>query len=124
MSHITKVKTQLKDGVILRKALRQLGYQIKERGSRESGEAKDVEFTARRGSTRIGFKRSRENKAFYTVLADWEEMEEHCEDVLNSIFQIYSREKIMNLARVKGYSLIKNRMDEKGQIEIILKKVV
>jgi hypothetical protein len=124
MSHITKVKTQLKDGVILRKALRQLGYQIRERGAREAGEPKYVEFTARRGSTRIGFKRSRENKAFYTVLADWEEMKEHREKVLNSIYQIYSEEKIVNLARVKGYSLIKNRMNEKGQIEIIIRKVV
>jgi hypothetical protein len=124
MSHITKVKTQLKDGVILRKALRKHAYQIRERGARESGEANDVEFTARRGSTRIGFKRSRENKAVYEMLADWEEMKEHQEDVLNSIYQIYSREKLVNLARVKGYSLMKNRMNEKGQIEIILRKVV
>ena len=124
MSHITRVKTQLKDGLILRKALRKLGYQIKERASKESGKAKGLEFTARRGNTRIGFKRSSENKAVYEMLADWEAMTEHQEEVPTAIYQIYSQEKIMDFARVKGYSLMKNRMNEKGQIEIVLRRVV
>jgi len=50
MSHITKVKTHLKDGVILRKALKKLGYQIEEYDLRQSREAKDLEFLARKVS--------------------------------------------------------------------------
>jgi hypothetical protein len=124
MSHITKVKTHLKDGTILRMALKKLGYQIEEYDLRQSKATKEVEFTARKGKMFIGFKRSRENKTVYEMLADWEEMKEHREDVMNSIYQIYSQKKIADLARVKGYSLMKNRMNEKGQIEMILRKVV
>ena len=124
MSHITKVRTQLKDGVILRKSLRKLGYQIKERGSGGTGEAKGLEFVARKGSTRIGFRRSKEDLVVYEMLADWEAMKEHREGVCNAIYQIYSQEKIVDLARVKGYSLIQNRVSENGEIEIVLRKVV
>jgi Protein of unknown function (DUF1257) len=123
MSHITKVKTHLKDGLILRKALKKLGYQIEEHDLRESRKAKDLEFIARKGKVSIGFKGSGENKSVYEMLADWEAMGTRREDPVNTIYQAYSQEKIMDLARVKGYALMKNRMNEKGQIEIVLRKV-
>jgi hypothetical protein len=123
MSHITKVKTHLKDGGILRKALTKLGYQIQEYDLRQSRKVKDLEFIARKGKVSIGFKGSGENKAVYEMLADWERMSAKREDVINSIYQTYSQEKIMDLAGVKGYSLMKNRVNEKGQIEIVLRKV-
>ena len=50
MSHITKVKTHLKDGLILRRALKKMGYQIEEYDLRQSREAKDLEFLARKVS--------------------------------------------------------------------------
>ena len=123
MSHITKVKTHLKDGLTLRKALKKLGYQLEEYDLRQSREAKDLEFMARKGKVSIGFKSSSENKALYEMLADWEAMGTRREDLVNTIYQSYSQEKIMDLARVKGYSLMKNKMNEKGQIEIVLRKV-
>lgn len=123
MSHITKVKTHLKDGVILRKALKKLGYQVEEYDLRQSGEEKDLKFVARKGEVSIGFKDSRENKALYEMLADWEAMKAKGEHVINAIYQTYSQEKILHLASVKGYSLMKNRMNEKGQIEMVLRKV-
>jgi hypothetical protein len=123
MSHVTKVKTHLKDGLILRKALKKLGYQVEEYDLRRSSKAIDLEFVARKGKVSIGFKGSRENKALYEMLADWEAMGTRREDLVNTIYQAYSQEKIMDLARVKGYSLMKNRMNEKGQIEIVLRKV-
>ena len=123
MSHITKVKTHLKDGLILRRALKKMGYQIEEYDLRQSREAKDMEFMARKGEVSIGFKGSRENKVVYEMLADWEAMNAKREDVVNAIYQVYSQEKIMDLARVKGYSLMKNRTNEKGQIEIVLRKL-
>ena len=124
MSHITKVKTQLKDGVILRTALKKLGYLITEGRSGDTGKAKNLEFSARKGGTRIGFKRSGENSDVYEMLADWQAMREHREDVLKGIYQIYSQEKILHLARMKGYSLIKDRINEKGQIEMVLRKAI
>jgi len=123
MSHITKVKTHLKDGLILRKALKKLGYQLEEYDLRQSWEAKNLEFMARKGKVSIGFKGFREDKSVYEMHADWEAMNAKREDVINAIYQTYSQEKIMDLAQVKGYSLMKNRMNEKGQIEIVLRKV-
>ena len=123
MSHITKVKTHLKDGLILRKALTKLGYQIEEYDLRQSREGKNLEFMARKGKVSIGFKGSRENKAPYEMMADWETMEAKGEHVINAIYQTYSQKKILHLASVKGYSLIRNNMNAKGQIEIVLRKV-
>ena len=123
MSHITKVKTHLKDGVILRKALKRLGYQIQEYDLRQAREAKDLEFVARKGKVSIGFKGSAENESVYEMLGDWEAMKAKGKDVINTIYQVYSQEKIMDLARVKGYSLIRNSMNAKGQIEMVLRKV-
>jgi hypothetical protein len=123
MSHVTKVKTHLKDGLVLRTALKKLGYQVEEYDLRQSSGGKDLEFVAKKGKVSIGFKGSRENKALYEMLADWEAMGTRREDLVNTIYQAYSQEKIMDLARAKGYSLMKNRMNEKGQIEIVLRKV-
>jgi hypothetical protein len=123
MSHITKVKTNLRDGVILRNALTKLGYRIEEYDLRRSRKATDLEFLAQKGKISIGFKGSRENKAHYEMLADWEAMGTRREALVHTIYQAYSQEKIMDLARVKGYSLMKNRMNEKGQIEIVLRKM-
>ena len=123
MSHITKVKTHLKDGLILRKALEKLVYKLLEYDLRQSREAKDIEFLARKGKLSIGFKGSRENKSVYEMLADWEVINAKRQDVINAIYQVYSQEKIMELARVKGYSLMKNSVNAKGQIELVLRKV-
>ena len=123
MSHITKVKTHLKDGLILRKALEKLGYQLREYDLRQSREAKDIEFLARKGKLSIRFRGSREDKSVYEMLADWEVINAKRDDMINAIYQVYSQEKIMELARVKGYSLMKNSVNTKGQIEMVLRKV-
>ena len=123
MSHITKVKTHLKDGLILRKALKKLGYQLREYDLSQSREGKDIEFLARKGKLSIGFRGSREDKSVYEMLADWEVINAKRQDVINAIYQVYSQEKIMELARVKGYSLMKNSANAKGQIELVLRKV-
>ena len=123
MSHITKVKTHLKDGLILRKALKKLGYQIEECDLSQSRKRKQVEFMARKGNVSIGFKGSTEDKSVYEMLADWEVINAKRDDMINAIYQVYSQEKIMELARVKGYSLMKNTVNTKGQIEMVLRRV-
>jgi hypothetical protein len=123
MSHITKVKTHLKDGLVLRKALKRLGFQLREYDLSQSREGKDIEFLARKGKLSIRFRGSREDKSVYEMLADWEVINAKRDDMINAICQVYSQEKIMELARVKGYSLMKNSMNAKGQIEMVLRKV-
>lgn len=123
MSHITKVKTHLKDGVILRKALTKMGYQIEECDLRQTWKAEGLEFVARKAKISIGFKQSGGKPSAYEMLADWDAVPAKGKDVINAVYQVYSQEKIMDMARVKGYSLTRNRMNEKGQIEMVLRKM-
>jgi len=51
------------------------------------------------------------------MLADWEVIKAKREDVISAIYQVYSQEKIMDLARVKGYALMKNSMMPKGKLK-------
>jgi len=127
MSHITKVKTQLKDGQVLRKALKKLCYRVEEGGFRyHSGRlerVENLELIARKGSEQIGFKRSGSDDGCYEMLADWGSLKGRREELVNQILQVYSQEKILHLARLKGYAIIKNKTNRAGQIEIVLRKV-
>ncbi|MBN2032277.1 MAG: hypothetical protein JW836_03295, partial [Deltaproteobacteria bacterium] len=61
MSHITKVKTLLKDGIILRRTLQKLGYRVGEGGSTSGPhrlrETRNLELIAGKNGLRIGFRR-------------------------------------------------------------------
>lgn len=126
MSHITK-KTHLKDRRVLVKTLEKLGYRIGEGrsrpGLRRLGEIRNLDLVAGKNGFWIGFRRAVESDGPYEMLADWPSHRGRKEEVVREIHQIYSQEKILELAKVKGYALMKNRMNEKGQIEIVLRKV-
>ena len=127
MSHITKIKTELKDGDVLRKALRKLGYDLREGGvvtggyRRERG--KDVEILATKGILGIGFKRSESDHNPYEIIADWDGSRKKQKKIVNNIYQTYSQEKVVKAARSRGYSIIMNHTNQNGQIEIVLRKV-
>ena len=127
MSHVTKVKTRLKDAQVLRQSLEKIGYHVREGGviSGQSSSRKGhaVEILARKGGSRIGFRRSAD-EASYEVLADWELQKKGRQTVINEILQAYSREKVIKLAGNKGYSVIGNRTNRHGQVEIVLRKAV
>jgi hypothetical protein len=121
MSHITKVKTQLKDNLVLKSVLKNLGYVIEEGGFLIHGrESVKVEFTASRKDLSIGFNRTDQDND-YEVFADWHRATK--QKLLGEIFQGYSREKIIKMARLRGYSVIQNRVDQNGRIEMVLRKV-
>jgi hypothetical protein len=126
MSHITTVKTKLKDEQILRQALKKIGYHIQDGGIIVGGyiseKGKSVEIIAKKNEYRIGFKRS--NNHYYEISADWEVQEKTRANIINEIFQAYSSEKVIHMARLKGYSVMQNRAMQNDQIEIILRKVV
>ena len=127
MSHITKVKTRLKDGQVLRQVLRDLRYNVYEGGiiSSPYGEMQRqaVEFVAIKRGRRIGFNRSEGNGIFYEMLADWQVMNKSKKVISNEIFQAYSCEKVIQAARRKGYSVMRNSVNRAGQVEISLRKV-
>ena len=126
MSHITKVRTRLRDGQVLRETLKGLGYEVFERGilsnGSSSGHGRRVNILAKKRGYKIGFMRPTEAHPF-DVLADWEIQKRHREDILNEIFQAYSLKKIRKAARIRGYVIVKNRTNQKGQIEMTLRKV-
>jgi hypothetical protein len=70
----------------------------------------------------LGFRRGKEEGP-YEMLADWDGQRKTREKVLGEIHQAYSQEKILDLARVRGYAVTKNRVNEKGQIEMVLRKL-
>jgi predicted regulator of amino acid metabolism with ACT domain len=125
MSHITKVKTKLKDDQVLRRSLAKMGYNIIEAGQsygRISGTIKDIEFVASKTGERLAFKRVSGDDC-YEIFADWQEIRRGQQDIVNGITQVYSQEKIIDMAYSRGYSVITNRTNNKGQIEMVLRKV-
>ena len=126
MSHITKIKTQLKDGQVLRKTLLELGYHVKEGGAVSGGYGRgrlNVEILATNSGQAIGFNRSGADPDPYDIIADWNGNQRKQHQLVNDIFQTYSQEKVMKAARSKGYSIITNHMNQNGQIEMVLRKV-
>lgn len=127
MSHITKVKTRLKDKQILCETLKKIGYHLHEGGviisAYRSRQRQKVEMVAEKNGKRLGFRRSVSDDNCYEILADWETQKGGREEIVNEIFQIYSSEKVIKTARLKGYSLMQNRTNRNGQIEITLRKV-
>ncbi|MBN1276942.1 MAG: DUF1257 domain-containing protein [Deltaproteobacteria bacterium] len=127
MSHITKVKTRLKDEDVLKFVLEKTGFKLNRRGStsRINGTGRDVtvEFTAAGDGQVIGFRRSKADDDYFEILADWNVGKKKREEILNRIYQAYSSEKVIRSARLKGYSVITNRTNMNGQVEIVLRKV-
>jgi len=127
MSHITRIKTELKDGDVLRKVLMELGYDLKEGGVITGGygrkRGKDVEIFATKGWLDIGFKRSASDHNPYEIFADWDGSRKKQKRIVNDIYQTYSQEKVLKAARLRGYSIIKNHTNQNGQIEMVLRKV-
>lgn len=126
MSHITKIRTELKDGEVLRKVLLKLGYHVKEGGvvsGGYSGGRQHVDILAAITGQTIGFKRSGGDNAPYEIIADWNGNRKKQDKLVSDIFQTYSQEKVIKAARLRGYSIIRNYTNQKGQIEMILRKV-
>ena len=127
MSHITSVKTQLKDAQVLRRSLEKIGYYVQEggviSGASSAGESRAVDLLARKDGFRIGFRRSRSDHNAYEALADWHVQRKGQRVIINEIVRTYSREKVLDMARRRGYSVIRNQVNQRGQIELILRKV-
>lgn len=127
MSHITTVKTQLRDGVVLRRTLQEIGYHVQEGGiisGAFSQYHRSVEFIAKKNGQQIGFRQLGSPDTFYEVVGDWHGKIRVRQDSLNEIYRAYSREKVLMMARAKGYAVVQNRVNREGQVELVLRKVV
>ncbi len=126
MSHITKIKTKLKDGHALRHALKNLYYHINEggmvKGLTSTDDEYSVLFRGIRDDITLGFRISDMESDCYEILGDWPEIKCPQEEIVNEIIQAYSVEKVIRLARSRGYSIVRNTQNS-GRQEILLRKV-
>jgi hypothetical protein len=125
MSHLTTIKTEIKDQDILHETLKGLGFSVAEGGTIQSmGSAKPVDFgiTFKRG-LKIGFSRTSPVGA-YEIVSMWETLEKkEIKTLIDKIYQEYARRKVLKETQRKGFSLIFQQKTETGDIRLILKKL-
>lgn len=133
MSHLTKVKTQIKNYAILKQALTDLNIRYVE--STESNELvvkgydKDHEkvqmLLKTGGPYDIGIVHNVAEDT-YEFIADWWGVENYVEmtqeDYINKITQRYAYNNVMDQIRSKGYDVVNEDVDEKENIRIVLRK--
>ncbi|MBN1626106.1 MAG: DUF1257 domain-containing protein [Deltaproteobacteria bacterium] len=106
-------------------SLSKAGYRYHDGGSCYYGPLnpyKNADFSASREGERIAFKRVSDD-AGYDIIVDSELISRKRQDIVDEITQAYSQEKIMKLARARGFSVLTNRTNARGQIEMVLRKV-
>lgn len=122
MSHFTRVKTEIRDPWALIRALKTIGYAVPNGDDMTSGAMEKnapVQVVAVKGSLRIRFAKSGSREATYEMGADWGREKER---TVGEILQAYAREKVLSMAREKGYMVLRNRTVTDGRVEIHLRK--
>ena len=123
MSHYTEIKnTRINDLGILLKTLQQMGCEFKldqfiagHRGKRKVDIAVKVY-----GEYLVGFKKN--DAGTYDVIADWSYAELSSRQFVDRVKQLYSTEKILQEAKLRGYSLIQQKVVN-GGVRLVLRKV-
>ena len=127
MSHFTTVETQIKNLVILKRALKKLGFKIKEgvthvRGYRNELTEADLVIDTK-SSIDIGIKKTGD---VYSFVCDWENLETHAgidqKTFMKKILKEYAYENVMEQIKQKGYVVDEEKVDEKQQIHIRIGK--
>jgi uncharacterized protein (DUF1684 family) len=122
MSHFTRVKTEIRDPVTLIRALKTMGYTVPngEVITASSGRSTvPVQVTAVKGEIRIRFAKSGSVDGTYEMGADWGKDKQR---LVGEILQAYAQEKVLTMAREKGYMVLRNRTVTDGRVEILLRK--
>jgi len=119
MSHITKVKTKLKDVHALKKALCENGYRVDEGVVYREHK---LDILARKDGIKLGFNKSQDASEYYAIL-DSDDIFIPLQKALRGIFQAYARYKVLNMAKEEGYYLASERVVAGGHIEIVLRRL-
>ncbi len=127
MSHFTTVETQIKNLVILKKALAKLGFKIKEgvthvRGYRNELTEADLVIDTK-SSIDIGIKKTGN---VYSFICDWENLETHAgidqQTFMKKVLKQYAYENVMEQIKKKGYVVDSETTDKQQQIHIRVRK--
>ncbi|MBN1699168.1 MAG: DUF1257 domain-containing protein [Spirochaetales bacterium] len=132
MSHFTRVKTQIRDLCTFKEALKELDIEFT-----EAGETQDVTITGWQGkkekvlmelktgsSYSVGLVENKEGS--YEFVADWWGVETYTgitrEDYINKLTQKYAYCTVMDRIKDKGYDIVKEEVDGKQNIRILIRK--
>ena len=123
MSHYTVVKnTQINDLPILMKSLQKLDYEAKSNHFIEGHQRKrQVDLAVKvHGKYCVGFKINK-NKT-YDIVADWPFSNLSSKKFIANLKQVYNTEKVIHEAKLRGYSLIQQKVAN-GGIRLVLRKM-
>lgn len=127
MSHFTRVKTVLRDQVLLEESLRDLNYEF------QSGERVPIRgYSGNREHGRvvvqtgceydIGFQRQTDES--FSVCADWWGVRNNTdireESFLQQVNQTYARGAVLQQVEEQGYEVEEERVLDNGEIELVV----
>ncbi|MFC1705215.1 DUF1257 domain-containing protein [Planctomycetota bacterium] len=127
MSHFTTVETKFRSLVLLKKALKKLGFTFKEnvkhvRGYRNELIDADLVLDTK-SSIDIGIKKVGET---YSFVCDWENLETHAgidqKSFLKQVTKGYAYENVMAEIKKKGYVIANEKTDKHQHIHIQIRK--
>lgn len=132
MSHFTKVETQLRNLVHLRRALEDLGYkvvegkggQVRVRGYSTATEEAELAVDIEGSYYNIGLRRT--EAGLYDLVADWDEIEATTE-VRQQVFvqqltQRYAYHTVVEEAAKAGFKLAEEVNEEDGSLRLTMRK--
>lgn len=128
MSHFSEVKTKLKQGETLKRALRKLGFTVVEaEGGVEArgffGAVEPAEFKVlTKTHYDIGFRRDADGN--YDCVGDWELLPNvsdiEREPFLAAVKRAYAKEAIVELAEARGLELEITENEETGETQMVV----
>jgi hypothetical protein len=123
MSHYTEIKnTRIHDLPILLKTLQQMGceFKLNQTISGHQGKRKVDVAVKVYGDYLVGFKKN--SAGTYDVIADWSCAELSSGQFVGRVKQIYNTEKVLHEAKLRGYSLIQQKVVN-GGVRLVLRKI-
>jgi Protein of unknown function (DUF1257) len=123
MSHITKVKTLIRDREILLETLKELGYLYEEKRKLRVGGANLVMDVAIRGRKKftVGFRREKEDCPYELYFLSVNTKEYH--GLRDAVMQRYARKKIVKEAKRRNYIVADERVCSGNRLRLVLRKV-
>ena len=119
MSHLTRICTQIKDKTMLEKSLKDLGYTTSKNAyiKEYNGKKHMVEIAL---SDRVGFQKSGQ---VFEFIGDMMYFRENKERFMGKVTQKYAQNKVMSMARSKGYLTSQSVLSD-GTIKLNLRRAM
>lgn len=127
MSHFTTVETKIKNYVILKQVLEELGYAYEEGECKIRGYRGQLTDACMKIDTKssydIGVVQTAEG---YSFIADWSELETHSgieqDSFLKAVNKRYAYHTVLEEVKKYGYNLVEEEATEQQHIKLVLRK--